>query len=166
MIGQARHTEVGEPGMAVAVDEDVLRLDVAMHDAAAMGVLERGEDLHDPLGRPAGGRTPRAARRAERRAVDELPDQVDQLGAAAPIQQAHDVRVLESLGSADLDLDARQQFGRGRDGLDGDRAAGVNVLGDVDRGGCTTAHEAAEPVAAQRDIRAAWSHQTDLFAAG
>ena len=24
----------------------------------------------------------------------------------------------------------------------------------------------AEPVAAQRDIRAAWSHQTDLFAAG
>ena len=51
----ARHrlgdAEVGDLHLAVGGDQDVARLDVAVHDAVAVRVAQRGGDLRGDLGR-------------------------------------------------------------------------------------------------------------------
>ena len=47
-----RQAEVAEAGVAVVVDPDVRRLQVAMDDAAGMSVLERAGDVSGDLDRP------------------------------------------------------------------------------------------------------------------
>ena len=49
---------------AVVGHHDVGRLDVAVDDAGAMRVLERGQDLIDDVGRALGLQSPRIARTA------------------------------------------------------------------------------------------------------
>ena len=43
--GAPRDTEVGHLDLAIGGEQDVLRLDVAMDQAAGMGCAERGADL-------------------------------------------------------------------------------------------------------------------------
>jgi hypothetical protein len=45
LVERARDAEVGDLGRALLVDEDVLRLDVAVHDAAGVRGAERAGDL-------------------------------------------------------------------------------------------------------------------------
>jgi hypothetical protein len=39
--GEPRQAEIGDPERAIGIDEEVGRLDVAMENSQAMGVLER-----------------------------------------------------------------------------------------------------------------------------
>src|SRR5207245_4472865 len=57
-------------------DHDVRGLDVAMYDAARVGVREPGRDLAEQVQRPARFDRPLVDQRAQRRASDVLPDDV------------------------------------------------------------------------------------------
>ena len=106
---QQRHAEVGElghPGRALGPrgDHHVERLDVAVHDPAAVGVLQRGRqghaDAHDVAIRQRGGRH----QVRERRPLHELGDQVVAVLVAAGLVQRHDPRVVEPGGGQRLAL--------------------------------------------------------------
>src|SRR5207245_1172582 len=90
IFGQGRHSEVAEKGVAVAIDEDVARLDVAMHDAAAVRVRERRADLQRDAAR---ARDVDAGAQAapEIAAVDQLRGDV----LVAELEEADDMRVRE-----------------------------------------------------------------------
>ena len=72
-----RDAEVGQDRAAVVVDQDVAGLDVAVHDALAMGELQRAEHLQPDLGHSV------------RREGAILAEQITQ--AAGPEQLHHDV---------------------------------------------------------------------------
>ena len=50
-LDRLRQAEVGDVRIAVRVDEDVARLEVAMQDAALMGMMDRPGDLDHHLRR-------------------------------------------------------------------------------------------------------------------
>ena len=50
VAGEPRQAEVGDPECAIAIDQEVGRLDVAMDDAQAMGVVERIGSLDSQAG--------------------------------------------------------------------------------------------------------------------
>ena len=72
MEARRRDAEVGDQRVAVLVEQHVVGLHVAMHDAAAMRVVERARDLR---------RTPTAAGLRRDRAL-ALHQQVGQRAAA------------------------------------------------------------------------------------
>ena len=130
-IGKAGDAKVGDLDAAVAQDHDVLRLDVAVDDAARMRVRERLHDLRDEMQRFAPVELAALFHiLLERDTVDELHDDILRF-AAAHVVDRNDIRVREH-----------------RDGLRlvAEAAAEVRVLGKVafehlDR------HKAIEPVA-------------------
>src|SRR5689334_4381866 len=94
-LGQPRDAEVGDDGAARRpLDEDVLRLHVAMDDAARMRVAEREGDvakLSDGLGewRP----TPLLDALRERLAVDVAHDEEHLAGDLVGAVDGHDARM-------------------------------------------------------------------------
>ena len=145
------------------MQQDVLRLDVAMHDAAAMGVVERTRHL--------GGNADRIRNRellvprqpvAEGLALDVGHDVEQQSGVVrregvgsrhaghAAVEQGQDVRVLEVGGGLDLGQEALGADDGGEFGaedLDGDGAIVLEVVGQVDRGHAALAELALDAVA-------------------
>ncbi len=145
------------------MQQDVLRLDVAMHDPAAMGVVERTCHF--------GGNADRIRNRellvprqpvAEGLALDVGHDVEQQSGVVrrecvgsrhaghAAVKQWQDVRVLEvggglDLGEEALGADDGGEF-RAQD-LDGDGAIVLEVVGQVDRGHAPLAELALDAVA-------------------
>jgi len=97
-----RDPEVGHERMAV-VQQHVLRLDVAMHDAVAMRVLERVGDLRGNADRVVDRELPFAVEpRAQRLSFDER-HYIEQLAAdAARIEERKNVRMLKTSGELDL----------------------------------------------------------------
>ena len=77
LVERAGDPEVGDLGRALHVDEDVLRLDVAVHDVARVRCAERPRDL-DRVGDGLGDGQPAEAPDAvlERLALDVLEDDV------------------------------------------------------------------------------------------
>ena len=100
-------------GAAVAVEEHVRRLDVAVHDAPLVGVSKasaRAARRPRPLGRQRGG----GDGVGQRSAVDALEDEERPFVELAVAQDLHDVRVLERLEGGDLP--PNRAAGRGRRG--------------------------------------------------
>ena len=98
-VGEAGDAEVSDLDAAVAKHHDVLRLDVAVDDAARMRVRERLHDLRDEVQRL----TPVELAALfhillERDAVDELHDDILRL-AAADVVDRDDIRVREHCDS-------------------------------------------------------------------
>ena len=116
-----RDAEVGELHRPVAAEQDVRRLDVAVHDARRVRVGEPG------TGRRAGAQERRIAERpgtqgcAEIAAVDELGHDVDVVVVPGAVEQADDVRMVETTRDLDLALGPAAQRRVVRDRLDRDQ---------------------------------------------
>ena len=138
-------------------EEDVLRLDVAVHHPGLVSLGERVGDLPgqpDDLGhrQRSGPGQPLAERLAlhERHHVVGEHLRAGPVGDDARVQQADDVRMLQLRGDADLLEEALGTEGstqlRPQD-LDRDFAIVLEVLGQVDRGHPARAKLALEAVA-------------------
>ena len=143
--------EVGHQGMA-ALQQDVLRLDVAMDDLAFVGVVQRfGRLPHDPEGVLDGELVLPDQPVAERLPLDERHDIVKEAVGHPRVVQAEDVGVLELGGDPDLAQEALGADG-GRqfrlEHLDGDAAFVLRVPGEVDEGHPALAQQALHVIMA------------------
>ena len=145
-----RDAEVGDQRLAV-VQQDVLGLDVAVDDAVAVRVVERGGDL--------AGDPDRVVDRelllpvepvAQRLALDERHDVEEEAVGLARVEQREDVRVLEVGGELDLGqepLGADHGGELGTQHLERDLAVVPQVLGEVHRRHAAGADLALDAVA-------------------
>ncbi|KAH9831296.1 cercosporin toxin biosynthesis protein, partial [Teratosphaeria destructans] len=98
-----RPAEIGDLDLAVQADEDVLGLDVAVHDVLAVQVAQRARHLRDVLrGLPLREALGLAQVLVQLALARELEDQEDALGVVEVAVQAQDVGVREV--GLDLDL--------------------------------------------------------------
>ncbi len=162
----ARDPEVRHLHAPLAVDEDVVRLDVPMHDAVPVREAQRREDLARVLDRDVDRRGAAADDELlERAPVEELHrDVVGVLGVAAVVDR-DDVRVVERSGVLGLAAEALDELVVVRvapvEDLDRDAAAELLVLGEVHVGHPAGAELPLDPVAPveQRvDERVAYRH--------
>ncbi len=95
-VGKTRDAKVGDLHAAVTQHHDVLRLDVAVDDAAAVGVAQSAHDLRDEVQRfaPVHAAAPLHVL-LERDAVDQLHDDVLKVGVGGDIVDRDDIRVAE-----------------------------------------------------------------------
>ena len=107
-LGRERDAEVGDHRLAL-VQQDVLRLDVAVDHALGVGVMQRGGDLPDEAERLIDRELPLAGEPlAQRVARDEGHDVVEQVAIARGrghqpgIVERQDVRMVEPGGDPDL----------------------------------------------------------------
>jgi hypothetical protein len=104
-----RNPEVGDSGATLAVDEDVLGLQVAMDDPVLVRELRAGEDLAHDLQRLA-DRKSAADQVLQRRALDVLHcDEVATVGLAAVVD-ADDVLMLHARGRLGLAPEALDEL--------------------------------------------------------
>ena len=117
-LERACNPEVRELHLPVARAENVLRLDVAVHEVRRVRGLERSADL-DADRDDLGGRQPATPRElvGERLAVDVLHDDVRPAFVLADVVDLHDVRVDE------LRREAAPRAGSGRGTSDRSRGA-------------------------------------------
>ena len=139
-LGQARRrgavggeqrgdAEVEQLGLAGGGDQDVGRLDVAVHDQALMRIREGGAHLFDQSdARPDAGPV-RLAPRVDRLAVDQLHDQVGHaVVGAAGIEQLGDARMVEAGEHAPLEAEPFDDRGRAPRRQDLDRGLPVELV--------------------------------------
>ena len=152
VLPAVRDAEVGHQCAARArLEQDVVRLHVAVHDAAPVRVGERPRHLAQDarrLGRREG--TARANPLAQRLALDVAHDEEDEAAGLADAMDGDDVRVREAgrhAGLADEPLARRRGTGEvGREDLDGDVAIELHVAREVDDPHAATAELALDRV--------------------
>ena len=141
-VGELRDPEVGDLDPVFLVQDQVLRLDVAVDDALAVGVVDRRGDLAgqaDDLLRlePVAG----FDEGGHGLAVHELHGQVGDALLFADVEEGDDVRVGEGAGDPGLVVEAVDEGPVLRalsrrvepDGLDGEIPLDERVIGLVDR---------------------------------
>ena len=152
-IAGARDAEVHDLDGPVAVDHDVLRLDVAVHDAAAMREVDRGEQLQRDRDRLVAAEAAAPADEVlERLALHVLHDDVVRAVDLAPVVDGDQVLLVEArcgLGLAAEALDERRvaEVAREQD-LDGDVPAEGEVLAQIHIGHAAAAELAHHAVPA------------------
>src|SRR5690606_2064054 len=145
LLEAARDAEVRHLRAPLAVDEDVLRLDVAVDDPLGVRGGERAADL-DRVGDGLLDRQPPAAADAllQRLALDVLEDDVGVAVVLAGVDDGDDVRVREAGGGAGLAPEALELVRLRRDvaveQLDRHPPLQRLVEGPVDGGHATRAH--------------------------
>ena len=149
---RAGDPEVGDVDPAVAADEDVRRLDVAVDDAAVVGDLEGAGDVGGDAGGLARGEGPVLAQdRGEVLALDELHDDVRARRVFAEVEHGDDVRVAERRRGPRLVAEAREEVGvlaeLGPQELDRHVALELRVARPVDRGHAALAEQLEQAVA-------------------
>ena len=101
LCGRFRHrreAEVEQLGVAARRDEDVGRLDVAMHDAGVVRGVERVGDLHAEVDDGAGRQRPRPEHVEQRHPAEQLHHQIRPiagLGRLADVVDGADVRMVQ-----------------------------------------------------------------------
>ena len=128
--GQAK---IGDVGLSVAVNQDVARLEVAVQNAALMGVMDRPSHGSQHLSRARGLHAGRRA--AEAPALDQFHGEVVLAVLLADLVDGHDVGVIERCGGLGFALEALN-VGRGgelsgENHLDGDQAIEAQLQGLV-----------------------------------
>ena len=108
-VEPAGQAEVGDARVALAIDEDVVGLEVAVQDVALVGVGDGVGDLADELGRLARRERPLLAQLAgETVAVDEGHRVVGLTIQFAEVEQRDDARVVQGGGGASFLPEPRQ----------------------------------------------------------
>ena len=132
-------------GSPASVTSDVLRLDVAVDDAAGVGVVERlaevGADLADLA---VAERARRGLSRARVVAVDQLGDQQRVAVLLADLVEGDDAGVVEARGGLRLAHDPPGLGAAGVDRLDRDRPLEAPVPGLVDNAEAAAADSALD----------------------
>ena len=151
--GQA---EVGDAQPAVVAEEEVARLDVAVHEAAAVGVVEGPRGLEADHQRLRRGEPDAAVeQRPQAAAAEVLGDDVRSAVVVAPVVHGDDVRVVEGGRRLRLGPEAAEEgvvLGQGRvQHLHGDAPAEADVVGQVDLGGRAGADGGDQPVSPAQD---------------
>jgi hypothetical protein len=129
-------TEVGHPGRAVFVEEEVGRLHVPVDEPPGVGVVEPGGDLAADGGR-LGRREPVAPveEAAQAAALEELEHHERRL-VLSPVVDGDHVGVVQRSGHLGLGAEAAEEPGvvgqSGVENLDGDLALEAHVPGGVD----------------------------------
>jgi hypothetical protein len=145
--------EFGDEGVAVAGEQDVLGLDVAVDDAMLMGVVQRLRRLPRDPERVVKRELPLAPKPvAQTLALDERHGEPQVPGGVTGVVDREDVRMLQPGGEADLALEALGTEHVGQLGvkhLEGDRAVVLEVGGEEHRGHAAAAELAEEGVAAR-----------------
>ena len=151
-LERARDAEVGDEGVPVAVDQDVLRLEVAVHDPGLVRRLERLGDLARQRQRPFDRQRPLALQqRFEIFPLDELHRDELEVARLAEVVDAQDVLVGDAAGQQDLALEPFEDLGArrhvGADHLQGDVALQLAVVGPVDGPHAALAQDGGDLVA-------------------
>ena len=92
---EAGDAEVGEPDRAVVVQHEVRRLHVAMHDALAVDVVERGGGLGADARHPVGRERAALQQLTHGRPAEQLEDEERVAVVGAGVEEADEVRVLK-----------------------------------------------------------------------
>ena len=143
--------EIGDDRLTLE-QQDVLGLDVAMHDAARVGVIERlGHVARDRERRIDGKRSFAIQPLAQRLAAHEGHDIEEMPRRIARIEQRQDVRMAElrrdlDLAKKSLGADGARQLGI--EHLDRDLAPMAQVVGQVDRRHSAAANLALDAIPA------------------
>jgi len=143
-----RDAEVGH-GRRAAGEQDVVRLDVAVDDAAAVRVDERARDVLENAHRFAHRERSAREARAQRLAFDERHDEERETVGLSRAQHRHDVRMLQRRREHDLALEAVHGDRGGelvREHLHDDHSSERVVLRDETRRHPSTAKFAIESV--------------------
>lgn len=150
---QLGHAEVEQPHLAGRGDEDVARLEVAVHDEPAVRVRHRLGHLQDEAQPRVDRQAALAAMHVDRHAVDELHRQPGPaLGGDAGVVQPRDARVLERGEDVALARHALREAGGPAGVRELERLlavqAAVGALGQPHRGHAAVAELAQQPVGA------------------
>ena len=145
-----RDAEVGDEGGAVAGEQQVLGLDVAVDHAVPVRVLERPGGLGGDPKRRVHRQLPLPPEPvAERLALDERHGEPELAGGLARVVDREDVRVLQPGGELDLALEAlgaERVSEIGVQHLERDRPVVPQVLGEEDGGHAAAPELALEGV--------------------
>ena len=143
--------EVGDHRPAVAREQDVARLDVAMDDPADVRHAQRASDVEpDPgrLRRTQPTQPPESGRQVL--TLDELHDQERLAVVGAGLETGHDVRVAQHRGGQRLAAEAHRDIGIGDDlateQLDRHGAVELGVGGAMDRRHPADPDDLGEPI--------------------
>ncbi len=146
--GQFGQAEVRDLDLPVVIEQDVAGLDVAVHDALFVGVLQRRADLADDRERLARGQGARVDHAPQVRALDQLHGDVPQVSCAPEIVDGDDAGVREAGHGLGLTLEALCEapvaVGRGRQDLDGDDALEALLARAVDGAHAAAADQALD----------------------
>ena len=137
--------------LAVVGQEDVLGLEVAVHEARVVRGLQRGEQLEPELDHALRGELLVAYRLGERVAFEQLEHEVERAIVLAPaVEHLHDARVVDGRGGARLAQEALGGHLRAREArvhqLQGDAPVRELVLRHVHRAHAAGAEQAFDPV--------------------
>src|SRR5687767_14555326 len=139
------------------IDEDVLRLDVPMHDAVLVRMRERAGNLSGELERVFERNRPLAIEhRAQRFTGDAGHHVVKETLLEARVEKSHDVRMVEMSGDVYLAQEpvVRQNSSDvGVDDLHGDVPAMLQVLRQVDYGHPAAAKLTLDSIAVSQNVR-------------
>ena len=113
----ARQAEVHQARVAALVDQDVGRLDVAVHQAVGVHVLQGAGDLAHPAHGLGGRHAALLDARRQGAALDQVHGEVHATARLPHLVHAGDVRVAQARQAAGLALEALE--GAARDGLAG-----------------------------------------------
>ncbi len=148
-VGDAEVEQLGRRAGRLGRDDHVLRLDVAVDDAAVVRVVERvGETEADPQDVAVAERAV-ALERRQRAAADQLGDQEPLAAGLAGVEHRHDPRVVEPRRRQRLALGTLGHRARSRDDLDRHEPVESFVARREDRAEPAGAQPLAEPVAPQ-----------------
>ena len=127
---EACQAEVDDAGGAVGVEEDVVGFEVAVEDAALVGVLDAEGGLRDQSGGVEGREGAAAEALGEGAAFDQLGGEVGVAALEAGVEEAGDVGVVEAAGDVGFALEAAP---RARVDLEQDLEGDVLPAGGVER---------------------------------
>ena len=132
-----RDPEIGDHGLPV-LEQDVLRLDVAVDHAVPVGIVQRARDGARDLDGRRHRELPLARQPlAQRLSLDVRHDIIDETAGLAGVEERQDVRVVQVRGDPNLaeePLDAQQGGEVWSQHLQRDVAVVLQVARDIDRG--------------------------------
>ena len=146
--------EAGEVGVAVVVEQDTGRANVAVDDLAPVGVAERGTHLLDDPQRDRWLQWAVGERVLERATAQQRHHEVPAGRIAPVVVQADDVRVVEVREQSAIGLEAADEVGLvgdvAWDDPDRDLTAHRRLVGAVDRRSGTATEQRPDLVAPHR----------------